>query len=91
MVFGIPEEGEVLCCAGWVRTDMTGGNGELLRDMSLPAFIGAVIGSSSHWSWGVNAGLIDVDQCVSGLISVLESGKPLNGRFFDYKDEEIPW
>ena len=30
-------------------------------------------------------------QSVSGLISVLESGKPLNGRWYDFKGEEIPW
>lgn len=30
-------------------------------------------------------------QSVSGLISVLESGKPLNGRWYDFKSEEIPW
>lgn len=38
------------------------------------------------------SGLIDVDQSVSGLISLLEKyGHELNGRFFDYKHEEIPW
>ena len=52
----------VLLHPGWVRTDMTKGNG-----------------------------LIDVEQCVSGLISVLETEKDLNGRFFDYKHDEIPW
>ena len=30
-------------------------------------------------------------QSVSGLISVLESDRPLNGRWYDYKGEEIPW
>ena len=38
--------------AGYVRTDMTGGQG-----------------------------LINVDECVAGLISVLESDRPLNGRW----------
>ena len=30
-------------------------------------------------------------QSVSGLVAVLESGKPLNGRWYDFKGEEIPW
>ncbi len=30
-------------------------------------------------------------QSVAGLISVLESGRPLSGRWYDYKGEEIPW
>jgi len=38
-----------------------------------------------------NNGLINVDECVSGLISVLETEKKLNGRMFDYKHDEIPW
>ncbi len=37
------------------------------------------------------AGLIDKDECVSGLISVLESGQPLNGRWFGFDGKEIPW
>ena len=36
-------------------------------------------------------GLIDVDESVSGLISVLESDLPLNGRWYDFKRETIPW
>jgi NAD(P)-dependent dehydrogenase (short-subunit alcohol dehydrogenase family) len=39
-------------------------------------------------------GLIDVDTCVSGLLSVLEGTGikgSINGRWFDYKKEEIPW
>lgn len=36
-------------------------------------------------------GLTDVDQSVSGLISVLESDLPLNGKWYDYKHEAIPW
>jgi hypothetical protein len=36
-------------------------------------------------------GLIDAQTSVTGLISVLESGKPLKGMWYDYKHEEIPW
>lgn len=36
-------------------------------------------------------GLINVDESVSGLISVLESDLPLNGRWYDFKRESIPW
>ena len=37
------------------------------------------------------AGLIDVEECVSGLISVLENDHPLNSSWYDYKHEKIPW
>lgn len=37
------------------------------------------------------SGLIDVDESVSGMISVLESSLPLGGRWYDYKQESIPW
>ena len=36
-------------------------------------------------------GFIDVDESVSGLISVLESDMPLNGKWYDFKREAIPW
>lgn len=36
-------------------------------------------------------GLIDVDESVSGMISVLESDLPMNGRWYDFKRETIPW
>lgn len=36
-------------------------------------------------------GLIDVDESVSGLVSVLESDMPLNGKWYDFKQEVIPW
>jgi len=36
-------------------------------------------------------GLIDVQTSVSGMLSVLESNSPLNGHWYDYKAEEIPW
>ncbi|KAK9829599.1 hypothetical protein WJX72_006821 [[Myrmecia] bisecta] len=36
-------------------------------------------------------GLIDVDQAVAGMLSVLESDLPLNGHWYDYKQEAIPW
>ncbi|KAK9914895.1 hypothetical protein WJX75_002004 [Coccomyxa subellipsoidea] len=38
-----------------------------------------------------HSGLIDAQTSVAGLISVLESGKPLVGRWYDYKHDEIPW
>ncbi|GLC45822.1 hypothetical protein PLESTB_001151800 [Pleodorina starrii] len=47
---------------GYVRTDLTGGNG-----------------------W------IDVEESTAGLMAVMESGKPLSGRFLSYNGEEIPW
>ncbi|KAG2438435.1 hypothetical protein HYH02_010890 [Chlamydomonas schloesseri] len=47
---------------GYVRTELSGGNG-----------------------W------IDAEESAAGLIAVLESGAPLNGRFLSYKGEEIPW
>lgn len=37
------------------------------------------------------SGLIDVDESVRGLISVVETEPSLSGRLFDYKHEEIPW
>lgn len=37
------------------------------------------------------SGLIDVDESVAGMISVLESSLPLGGRWYDYKKESIPW
>lgn len=38
-----------------------------------------------------HSGLIDAKTSVAGMISVLESSKPLSGRWYDYKNEEIPW
>ena len=38
-----------------------------------------------------NSGLIDAKTSVAGLISVLESDKPLSCHWYDYKHEEIPW
>jgi hypothetical protein len=37
------------------------------------------------------AGLIDVDQSVSGMLSVLESGRQLQGRWYAWDGKEIPW
>jgi len=37
------------------------------------------------------SGLIDAEQSVAGLISVLESGRPLNGHWYDFAGKEIPW
>lgn len=36
-------------------------------------------------------GLIDVETSVSGMLAVLEGDKPLNGEWYDYKGEKIPW
>jgi NAD(P)-dependent dehydrogenase (short-subunit alcohol dehydrogenase family) len=36
-------------------------------------------------------GLIDDVTSVKGMISVLEEQPELNGKFFDYKQEAIPW
>jgi hypothetical protein len=36
-------------------------------------------------------GLIDPSQSVSGMLSVLDSGRPLNGRWYDFTGKEIPW
>lgn len=38
-----------------------------------------------------NSGLIDTKTSVAGLISLLESDLPLNGNWYDYKHEAIPW
>ena len=37
-----------------------------------------------------NNGLIDVEESAGGLISVLEELE-LNGKWYDYKKEEIKW
>ena len=36
-------------------------------------------------------GLIDYVTSVKGMISVLEDQPELNGKWFDYKREAIPW
>jgi NAD(P)-dependent dehydrogenase (short-subunit alcohol dehydrogenase family) len=36
-------------------------------------------------------GWIDVDESTDGIMSVLESGRELNGRFYGYDGAEIPW
>lgn len=36
-------------------------------------------------------GLIDADESAGGLIGVLESDQPLNGKWWDYKSEAIPF
>lgn len=36
-------------------------------------------------------GLIDADESAGGLIGVLESDLPLNGKWWDYKSEAIPF
>mmetsp|Transcript_996 Transcript_996/g.6222 ORF Transcript_996/g.6222 Transcript_996/m.6222 type:complete len:244 (-) Transcript_996:1177-1908(-) len=53
----------VLLHPGYVRTDMTGGNG-----------------------------LIDTETSAAGLLQILaRDPEEINARFFDYKQEEIPW
>lgn len=48
--------------AGYVKTDMTGGEG-----------------------------YIDVDTSADGIMAMLESGRPLAGRFYGFDGAEIPW
>ena len=36
-------------------------------------------------------GLIDVEECVSGLLAVIESDRELNGRWYDFAGKEIPF
>ena len=43
-----------------------------------------------HWL-AAGSGLIDAQQSAAGLISVLESGRPLNGNWYDFAVKEIPW
>ncbi len=38
-----------------------------------------------------NHGLIDTDECVAGLLKVLERGHEINGRWFDFANREIKW
>lgn len=37
------------------------------------------------------SGLIDTDECVAGLLRVIERGHEINGRWFDYAQREIKW
>jgi hypothetical protein len=37
------------------------------------------------------AGFIDVKECAAGLLGVLESGKPLNSKWYDFAGRQIPW
>ena len=32
-----------------------------------------------------------LQESVSGMLRVLEDGRELQGRFYDYKGDEIPW
>lgn len=36
-------------------------------------------------------GLIDSKTSVEGMLRVLESGKPLNGRWWAWDGKEVPW
>ena len=40
-----------------------------------------------------NSGFIDTDQCVSGMLKVLESAPlgELSGRWFDFAGREVAW
>ena len=43
---------------------------------------------------GVDAdfkGWISIDESSAGILSVLESGKELNNKFYAYDGKEIPW
>ncbi|WIA13036.1 hypothetical protein OEZ85_006644 [Tetradesmus obliquus] len=37
------------------------------------------------------AGWVDVEESSSGIMRVLEDGRPLNGRWYSYSGDEIPW
>eukprot|EP00878_Enallax_costatus_P043903 GHUV01052007.1.p1 GENE.GHUV01052007.1~~GHUV01052007.1.p1 ORF type:complete len:177 (+),score=24.99 GHUV01052007.1:451-981(+) len=37
------------------------------------------------------AGWVDVEESTSGMLNVLEDGRPLNDRFYAYNGQEIPW
>eukprot|EP00775_Hariotina_reticulata_P011289 gene11289-11439_t len=37
------------------------------------------------------AGLIDVEESTTGIMNVLEDGRPLNGKFWSFSGDEIPW
>lgn len=37
------------------------------------------------------AGYVEVEESVSGIMKVLEDGRPLNGRFWSFSGDEIPW
>lgn len=50
------------CCGVQVKTDMTGGLGD-----------------------------IDIETSTHGMLSVLESGVPLQARFYSYSGQELPW
>jgi hypothetical protein len=34
---------------------------------------------------------VDVEESSSGIMKVLEDGRPLNGKWFSYSGDEIPW
>ena len=38
-----------------------------------------------------HSGLIHTDECVEGLLKVLQRGHEVNGRWFDYAQREIKW
>eukprot|EP00882_Tetradesmus_deserticola_P012566 GHRQ01013319.1.p1 GENE.GHRQ01013319.1~~GHRQ01013319.1.p1 ORF type:complete len:240 (+),score=98.75 GHRQ01013319.1:569-1288(+) len=37
------------------------------------------------------AGWVDVEESSSGIMQVLGDGRPLNGRWYSYTGDEIPW
>jgi NAD(P)-dependent dehydrogenase (short-subunit alcohol dehydrogenase family) len=64
----------------------------------------AALHSVCPWAAGVNRrctflagpcaggqGWITVDESADGMMAVLESGRELNGRFFGFNGEQIPW
>jgi hypothetical protein len=36
-------------------------------------------------------GYVDVEESTSGILKVLEDGRPLNGRWYAFSGDEIPW
>ena len=37
------------------------------------------------------AGWVDIEESTSGILNVLEDGRPLNEKFYAYNGQEIPW
>ncbi|KAG2484047.1 hypothetical protein HYH03_017137 [Edaphochlamys debaryana] len=62
------------------------------RDLA-PAGVETVLLHPGYVRTQLSGGLgwIDAEESAEGMLAVLESGQPLNGRFLDYKGQEIPW
>jgi hypothetical protein len=36
-------------------------------------------------------GSITTEESVTSMLKILEDGRPIDGRFFSYTGEEVPW